>query len=106
MRKVRWVRWALGAAVGALVIATIVLLLAPRAVEADVAKVVRGPIADSVADQGYAQVRDAYVVAAPVAGRLQRIDLRVGDHVTAGTTVVARIWPATADLLDPRARRR
>ena len=63
-----------------------------------------GPIADSVADQGAARVREAYVVAAPVSGRLERVDLHVGDRVVAGATVVARIRPSSADLLDPRSR--
>ena len=47
---------------------------------------------------------EAYVVAAPVSGRLERVDLHVGDRVIAGRTVIARLRPAPPDLLDPRAR--
>ena len=76
------------------------LMFAPRPVPVDVAKVTRGPIAETVYDQGQARVRDAYVAAAPVAGRLQRIALKVGDPVTAGEAV-ARISPGAPMLLDP-----
>jgi HlyD family secretion protein len=54
----------------------------------------------SVDQEGQTRVRDRYVVAAPVAGRVARITLREGDSVTP-TTVVARVFPAP---LDPRAR--
>jgi HlyD family secretion protein len=69
----------------------------------DAAAVVRGPIAETVYDQGQARVRDAYVAAAPVAGALQRIALKVGDRVTPGE-VVARIAPAAPPLLDPSVK--
>ncbi|MEO8114017.1 MAG: HlyD family efflux transporter periplasmic adaptor subunit [Phenylobacterium sp.] len=104
MAKVRWARWAVGAAAAAVVAATLALLLAPRPVAVDAQAVSVGPIAESVADQGYARVREAYVVSAPVSGRLERLDLHVGDRITAGATLVARIQPASADLLDPRSR--
>jgi len=104
MAKVKWARWALGMAAAVVVAVTLGLLLAPRPVAVDADVVRLGPIADSVADQGAARVREAYVVAAPVSGRLERVDLHVGDRVTAGVTMVARIRPASADLLDPRSR--
>lgn len=104
MGKIRWTRWILGGVTLAIVLALLGLTLAPRPVEVAVGEVRRGPISESVADQGYARVRDAYVVSAPVSGRLERVPLKVGDRVDAGSTVVARIRPASADLLDPRAR--
>jgi HlyD family secretion protein len=104
MARIKWVRWGLVATVAAVVAATLVFLLAPRPVDVDVASVQVGPIADSVADQGAARVREAYVVSAPVSGRLERIEQHVGDRVAAGVTVVARIRPASADLQDPRTR--
>jgi HlyD family secretion protein len=102
--RIKWARWVLGGAAAIVVAGTLGLLFAPRPVPADVASVVAGPIEETVADQGYARVREAYVVAAPVSGRLERIALHVGDRVTANSTVVARVRPAPADLLDPRAR--
>jgi HlyD family secretion protein len=102
--RIKWARWGLGGAVLAIVAATLFLLFAPRPVPVDLATVSRGPIAETVADQGYARAREAYVVSAPVSGRLERVDLHVGDRVTAGQTVVARIRPTSAEFLDPRAR--
>lgn len=104
MADIKWVRWALGGAAAAAAAGALALLLAPRPVPVDVGTARLGPIAQTVADQGLARVREAYLVAAPVSGRLERVDLHVGDQVIAGTTVVARIRPASADLLDPRAR--
>ena len=103
--RIAWARWAFGLVAASVVLAVLSLLFAPRPVPVDVQPVRRGLIQETVSDQGYARVRDAYVVAAPVGGRLQRIPLKVGDPVRAGITVVARIRPASPDLLDPRARR-
>lgn len=100
----RRMRWIVVAGLGAGLVALIAWLFAPRPISVEDAAVTVGPIAESVSDQGLARVREAYVVAAPVSGRLRRIDLEVGDRVTAGQTVVARIEPAAADPLDPRTR--
>lgn len=104
MGKVAWPRWVLLATLLAVAGVVVAVLFAPRPVAVSLAKVSVGPIADSVADQGYARVREAYVISAPVSGRLQRIGLHVGDRVEQGRTIVARILPAGADQLDPRSR--
>jgi HlyD family secretion protein len=44
-----------------------------------------------------------YVVSAPVPGLMRRIDLDVGDAVTADETVVARIEPSDPSFLDVRS---
>jgi len=90
--------------VGAVLLAALALMFVPRPVPVDQGVVVRGPIDESVSDLGQARVREAYVVAAPVTGRLERTPLKVGDRVIAGVTVVARIRPASAALLDPSLR--
>lgn len=100
----KWPRWALGVLIAGTVALVLGLLLAPRSVAVDVDVVRRGPIADAVAAEGTARVHEAYLIAAPVAGRLERIDLHVGDRVVAGRTLVARIRPAAPDLLDARSR--
>jgi HlyD family secretion protein len=92
----RWI--VIGAAVAGTLL--LVALFIPRPIPVDAAAVTRGPIAETVYDQGQARVRDAYAAAAPVAGALQRISLKVGDRVTPGE-IVARIAPAAAPLLDP-----
>jgi HlyD family secretion protein len=58
----------------------------------------------TIDEEGETRVCDRYVVSAPVAGRLLRIDLEPGDRVVGGRTVVARLVPATPPLLDPRTR--
>jgi len=50
------------------------------------------------------RIRQRYVVAAPLAGRLTRVRLKAGDPVAADD-VVAAILPPPAPLLDPRSRR-
>jgi HlyD family secretion protein len=100
----KWARWLLGGAVVVTLALAVGLLLRPRPAPVELAPVTRGPIAETVSDQGFARVREAYVVAAPVGGRLERIELHVGDRVEAGRTLVALVRPASADLLDPRAR--
>lgn len=80
-----------------------VFLLLPKPIPVDVARVVRGSIAETVADQGVMRIREAYTVSAPVSGRLERLRLKVGDRVEPAQ-VIARIRPMAADFLDPRSQ--
>lgn len=75
-------------------------LLRPAPLPVETARVTRGPLQVTVDEEGETRVRDRYVVAAPVAGRVARIELREGDPVAAGQ-VVARLFAAP---LDARAR--
>lgn len=104
MQQTKWARWGLGAAALVIVIGSLTLLLAPRAVEVEAAEARLAPFTEAVADQGVARVREAYVVSAPVAGRLSRLTLHVGDPVIADQTVIAEIRPSSVALLDPRTR--
>ena len=70
----------------------------------DVTTAVRGPLRVALDHEGRTRVRERYVVAAPVAGRVLRIEMEPGDPVTAGRTVLARILPGAPPLLDARAR--
>jgi HlyD family secretion protein len=58
----------------------------------------------TVDEDGETRVRDRFTISAPVGGRLQRITLEVGDPVTRDETVLARIVPAEAPLIDTRTR--
>jgi HlyD family secretion protein len=104
MKRAWGARIAIGLGLASLVLIAIGLLFVPRPVEVDSALVSQGPISETVSDQGVAKVREAYLVSSPVSGRLERLDLHVGDRVVADRTLVARIYPASADPLDPRAR--
>lgn len=75
------------------------VLLRPKPVRVDLGRVTRGKLTVTVDEEGETRVRDRFVVAAPVAGRLQRIALKAGDPVQRDQ-VVARMNPLP---LDPRA---
>jgi HlyD family secretion protein len=92
-------RIGLGAAV-ALAVAGAVALLRPGPLQVETTRVARGSLQVTVDEEGETRVRDRYVVAAPVAGRVARIEWREGDAVAAGA-VVGRLLPAP---LDARAR--
>jgi len=75
-------------------------ILRPSPVPVDVARVERGTLQVTVDEEGKTRVRERFVIAAPVAGRLDRITLDEGDPVKPGT-VLAHLHPAP---LDPRSR--
>ena len=78
--------------------------LLPRPVEVELAAISPRTIAVTVEEEGTAEIREVFVVSAPIAGRLRRSDLHAGDPVVAGKTVVAAIGPAAPALLDARSR--
>lgn len=75
----------------------------PRAVTVEVASVARGPLVVTVDEEGRTRVRDRFLIAAPVTGRVLRIDLDPGDRV-ARAEIVARMQPESPALLDARTR--
>lgn len=89
--------------VGALVLAMI-YALQPRAVEVETGVVHQGPLTVYVSEEGKTRIRNRHIVAAPVAGSMQRVTLKAGDAVKAGETVLTRIEPTLSPLLDARAR--
>lgn len=82
----------------------LVFALWPRGVEVDMATVTRGPLTVTVDDEGETRVRHRFVIAAPVAGELRRIELEPGDPVRKAETLVARLQPAPPTPLDVRSR--
>ncbi|HSQ23005.1 MAG TPA: efflux RND transporter periplasmic adaptor subunit [Pyrinomonadaceae bacterium] len=84
-------------------VALVVLWLRPTPTRVDVAKAVRGPLRVTVDGEGRTRVRDRYIVAAPVAGRLRRITLRRGDSVDRDQ-LIAQIESLPLAPLDPRQR--
>jgi len=87
-----------------IVLAIVAMAMWPESIEVNAAKVERGPLQVTLDEDGETRIRDKFVLSAPVAGRLQRIELEPGDTVTKGKTVVARLTTADAPLLDPRTR--
>src|SRR5580765_5851726 len=87
----------------AVIAALAAVALWPKTTAVDVTTVSRGPLVVTVDEEGRTRVRDRFVVAAPVAGRVLRIELEPGDAVKRGM-VVARIQPEQPPLLDARSR--
>lgn len=92
------------AAVVAMALAGAAWFVWPRAIQADLAVVARGPMEVTVHDDGRTRVREIYTVSAPVAGRIVRNPHKEGDPVTSGESVVAILRPAPPGFLDDRTR--
>lgn len=76
----------------------------PQPILVEAATVTQGTFVAIVEEDGKARIRERYVVAAPLTGRLTRVRLKAGDRVNAND-VVAIIAPSHAPFLDPRSRR-
>lgn len=96
----------ISAIIAAVVIAALYLAIRKPAYQVDLAEVTQGPMTVTIDDEGETRVHDLFVVAAPINGRLTRIELEPGDPVIAGQTVVARMTPVDSDFLDPRTEGR
>lgn len=86
-------------AVGALAFA-----FSPRPVAVEVARAVRGPLRVTVDEDGRTRIKERYIVSAPLGGQLRRIELKAGDCVVAGETLVAILEPVAPELIDVRSR--
>lgn len=90
--------------IGALVVAAIVVGFLPKPIRVETASVQRGPLVVSVLEEGKTRIRHRHTISPPVAGFLNRVELRAGAPIRAGHTVLATIEPTLSPLLDPRAR--
>ena len=91
-------------AVAAVILAA--LAFRPQPVEVDAAGVVKGPLQVTVDEDGETRAHDRFTLAAPIAGRLSRIEFHEGDQVGPGT-VLATISPLPLDareIAEIRAR--
>lgn len=86
----------------ALIAASLAWAFRPLPLEVDMGEVARRPMTLTVDEEGRTRVRDAYTVSAPVDGRLLRVEVRPGDAVTGGKTVVGRMVPSVPTPLDAR----
>jgi HlyD family secretion protein len=75
----------------------------PRPVLIETAEVARRALQVTVEEEGRTRVMDRFVLYAPVAGYLRRIELHVGDAVELGETL-AQLDPLRPVVLDPRSR--
>lgn len=91
-----WLAAGLGLAVG------LAWLAWPRPLKVEIGLVDRGPVAQTLVDEGRTRIHDVFTLVAPVGGDLRRITLHAGDPVARGQ-VVATLGPADPVLLDTRA---
>ncbi|MGB5306580.1 MAG: HlyD family efflux transporter periplasmic adaptor subunit [Gammaproteobacteria bacterium] len=77
----------------------------PRPILVEAAQAVRAPMNVTVEEEGLTRVKDRFVISAPVAGYLQRIQLDVGDMIEQGQ-VLAVLEPLRPEVLDTRSRAR
>src|SRR6478609_9372879 len=76
------------------------LAFRPSALDVDVATVSRGPLQETLEQEGKTRMHDSFVLASPVAGRLKRIEIHAGDPVKSGQ-IIATIDPVP---LEPQQR--
>jgi HlyD family secretion protein len=69
----------------------------------DLVEVKRGYFAQTFTEEGKTRVKDRYLVAAPVTGFLERVDLEAGDHVAVGDRLFT-LRPNPSAMLDSRSR--
>ncbi len=75
----------------------------PRTQEVDLVRVTRGPLQVTIEEEGRTRLRERFVISAPTAGYLRRIEAKVGDPVRKGQRV-AVLEPLRSQPLDPRSR--
>src|SRR5690606_15829686 len=93
----------LWAPLAVVLVGALLWLFRSKPVAVDILEVRQGPLQVTVSDEGEARVRDVFVVSAPVAGLMRRVELKAGDRVTANQTVIARVEPSVPMFLDQRA---
>ena len=71
--------------------------------EVDLVTVSRGPLQITIEEEARTRLKDRFVISAPTAGYLRRIEAKVGDPVRRGQTV-ATLEPVRSQALDPRRR--
>jgi len=96
-------RWIIMVTIAAVIILAIAYGFLPRPVSVEVVKASQGPLRVTLDEEGKTRVKARFVISAPVAGFMRRIELDVGDPVKKGQTVV-EIEPLRSHILDPRSR--
>jgi HlyD family secretion protein len=92
--------------VAAAVAIFVVLAFRPKPMEVEAARVVKGPLQVTIDEDGETRAHDRFTLAAPIAGRLSRIEFHEGDQVSP-ETVLTTISPLPLDareIAEIRAR--
>lgn len=96
----KWMTW------GSAGLLAVLLIYAfwPRPMMVDLGTVETRHLVVSIDEEAKTRVRDTYVVSAPVAGRLLRVEVESGDMVEGGVSLVARMLPTNPAALDARSK--
>lgn len=100
MRQIR--KWLMGFVVVAIIAAVAVISLWPRPPKVQIAEVSSGWMEVTIQQDGVTRIKDRYLVSATVGGKLARINLRPGDSIRRGETIIAVIQPTPPAMLDAR----
>lgn len=79
-----------------LVVAAVLLMLRGGGVDVTVAAAARDTLSVTIPADGRTRALDRFTVAAPISGRLTRLDLKAGDTVEKGQ-LIGRLYPAPQD---------
>lgn len=96
-RKSRSSRIAAGIAAMTVLALLLWMVLSSDPLEVETVQVTRGALRVTVDNQGYVRAHDKYVIAAPVAAEVERIELHEGDAVKKGQ-VLAALRPLPLDV--------
>jgi HlyD family secretion protein len=84
--------------------AIIVIAFWPSPMRVEMAEAQHGPLSITVDEEGETRAHDRFVIAAPVAGRIERMELHDGDRVSSGQ-VVALLHPLPLEVKEVRELR-
>lgn len=96
-------RWIVIFTIGVVALLAIFYGFLPKPVPVDSVKVKRGPMRVTIEEEGEARVKERFIISAPVAGFMRRVELEVGDPVKRGQ-IIGELEPLRSDALDPRSR--
>lgn len=95
-------RWLVWTALIAMIGGGAFLALQPQAIDVDWEEIDRGLLEVTIEEDGLTRVKDRYVVSSNVGGLLRRIELKPGDRIRQGETLLATIQPSDPSMLDAR----
>src|SRR6056297_2815266 len=97
-------RIVIGLAIAGILLAGLGYAFWPRPQLVDIGTAERGPMRVTIDDEGRPRVHETYGGAAPISGRLMRVEVEAGDSGARGDTVVARMGRTVSAALDARTR--
>jgi len=100
-RPRRWRKFIPYAVAAGLVVAIVAAML-PKPIRVETASVTRGSLIVSVFEEGKTRIRHRYMISPPVAGFLNRVELRPGAPIQMGKTILATVEAQLSGFLDAR----